>query len=126
MSMKHYTYYLLLGTALVLSGGASAQSGNDAVRGAARKMRARIQIEMQYSDTRTDTVVLTEFDFLRAARSVRQDETLTDRERKAQIATLRTERDHRLQAILHLSATELKKLQTLLPDQLVKSKKTAR
>ncbi len=117
--MRRYTYTVFFAAALLLSGGASAQSGQS-LREAGRKMRAKVQSTMQYADDRTDTVIMIQMDFLRESRKARLDETLSSAARKKQINTLRSERDAKLQSTLHLSPADLKKLQGILPDQLIK------
>ncbi len=117
--MVRTAYTWLLAAALLLSDSVAAQSG-PSLREAGRRMRAKIQTTMQYSDERTDTVIMIQMDFLRGAHKARLDETLSAATRKKQIKTLRSDRDRRLQSTLRLAPADLKKLQGILPDQLIK------
>lgn len=117
--MRRYTYITMLAAALLLPGLTMAQRGQS-IREAGRKMRANVQSTLQLSDERTDTVIMIQMDFLRESRKVRLDETLSAAARKKQVNALRTTRDQKLQSTLRLSPADLKKLQGILPDQLIK------
>jgi hypothetical protein len=108
---------LLLGL-LSLSSVAAAQTEHS-VR-LARELKHTVRTKMNFSDAQTDSTMAAEVAFLRAVRPIRLNDELTKDQKKEQINALKTVRNERIQAALHLSRSQYKKLLGMLPDQLVK------
>ena len=117
--MKWMKYSLLAIMISLCAIGSMAQQSPNAL---ARELKHRIKVNMHFSDARTDSVMMAEIDFFRSGRKVRENSDISDSERKAQIKTLKAERNARIQAAFPMSKNEFKKLLSILPDQLISDK----
>ena len=97
---------------------ASAQNPN----AMARELKHKIKVNMHFSEAETDSVMMASVAFFRAARKVRENSDITENERKAQIKSLKEERNARIQAAFPMSKSQFKKLLSILPDQLMPDK----